>query len=68
MLLKNDILRSASTIGLQQSRVLEQVDDSTIVFAGRWQPGGWAAALLAPREVVVKRTWRYLCGAHSTMY
>ncbi|EIE22257.1 DUF1336-domain-containing protein [Coccomyxa subellipsoidea C-169] len=58
VLLKNDILRSASNIGLQSSRVLEQADDHTVIFTGRWVPGGWAATLLAPRDVVVKRTWR----------
>ena len=58
VLLKNDILRSASHIGLQSTRVLEQTDDHTVIFAGRWVPGGWAATLLAPRDVVVKRTWR----------
>lgn len=58
MLLKNEYARSASHIGLQSTRVIEKVDDSTIVFTGVWQPGGWAAALLAPREVVIKRTWR----------
>lgn len=58
VLLKNDILRSASNIGLQSSRVVEQADDHTVVFTGRWVPGGWAATLLAPRDVVVKRTWR----------
>ncbi len=58
VLLKNDILRSASNIGLQSTRVLERTDDSTVIFSGRWVPGGWAATLLAPRDVVVKRTWR----------
>ena len=58
VLLKNDILRSASNIGLQSSRVVEQADDHTVVFTGRWVPGGWGATLLAPRDVVVKRTWR----------
>ena len=58
VLLKNEYARSASHIGLQSTRVIEKVDDSTIVFTGVWQPGGWAAALLAPREVVIKRTWR----------
>ncbi|CAK0780512.1 hypothetical protein CVIRNUC_005077 [Coccomyxa viridis] len=58
VLLKNEYARSASQIGLQSTKVLEKVDDSTIVFTGTWQPGGWAAALLAPREVVIKRTWR----------
>jgi hypothetical protein len=58
VLLKNEYARSASHIGLQSTRVIEKVDDSTIVFTGVWQPGGWAAALLVPREVVIKRTWR----------
>ena len=48
VLLKNDILRSASHIGLQSTRVLERTDDHTVIFAGRWVPGGWAATLLAP--------------------
>lgn len=61
MLLKNEYARSASHIGLQSTKVIEKVDDSTIVFTGVWQPGGWAAALLAPRDVVIKRTWR--CAA-----
>ena len=58
VLLKNEYARSASHIGLQSTKVIEQVDKSTIVFTGVWQPGGWAAALLAPRDVVIKRTWR----------
>jgi hypothetical protein len=65
VLLKNEYARSASQIGLQSTKVLEKVDDSTIVFTGTWQPGGWAAALLAPREVVIKRTWRW--GAHARL-
>ena len=63
VLLKNEYARSASQIGLQSTKVLEKVDSSTIVFTGTWQPGGWAAALLAPREVVIKRTWRWGCIA-----
>ena len=65
VLLKNEYARRASQIGLQSTKVLEKVDDSTIVFTGTWQPGGWAAALLAPREVVIKRTWRW--GTHARL-
>ena len=60
VLLRNEYTRRASHIGLQGSRVLERVDDFTVIFAGTWCPAGWAAALLAPRQLVVKRTWR--CG------
>lgn len=65
VLLKNEYARSASHIGLQSTKVIEKVDDSTIVFSGVWQAGGWAAALLAPRDVVIKRTWR--CATSDTL-
>ena len=60
MLLRNEYARRASHIGLQSSRVLQKEDDYTVVFAGNWCPAGWAAALLAPRQLVVKRTWRWV--------
>ena len=41
-------------------RLLQRVDSHTGVYHGRWRAAGWAAALLAPRDVVLRRTWR--CG------
>jgi hypothetical protein len=58
VLLRNEYARRASHIGLQSSTILQREDEHTIVFKGLWCPAGWASALLAPREVVVKRTWR----------
>ena len=71
VLLKNEYARSAAHIGLQGTHVLQQDDAHTVVFAGAWRPAGWAAALLAPREVVVKRTWRCAAshsGFQETLY
>ena len=64
VLLRNEYARRASHIGLQSSTMLQREDEHTIVFKGLWCPAGWASALLAPREVVVKRTWRCVYGTH----
>jgi len=39
-------------------RLLERVDAHTAIYHGRWHASGWAAALLAPRDAVLMRTWR----------
>ena len=41
-------------------RLLQRVDSHTAIYHGRWRAAGWAAALLAPRDAVLRRTWR--CG------
>jgi len=46
--------------GRHAPRLLQCLDSHTAVFHARWRASGWVAALLAPRDAVLRRSWR--CG------
>jgi len=50
--------------GRHAPRLLQRLDSHTAVFHARWRASGWVAALLAPRDAVLRRSWR--CVALGT--
>jgi hypothetical protein len=49
-----------SSSGVHTVAVLERVDEQTQYILGRWPAMGWTRFFLAPRDLLLKRTWRYV--------
>ena len=57
-LLRGELGGGASAFGPVPPSVLHVVDAHTQFLAVRWRPAGLGALLAAPRDLVLKRTWR----------
>lgn len=58
-LLREGVEEEGIEAGLRTTRVIEKVDEHTQYVLGQWPAMGWARLFLAPRQLVLKRTWRY---------
>jgi hypothetical protein len=61
-LLREGVEEEGVEAGLRTTRVIEKVDQHTQYVIGHWPAMGWARIFLAPRDLVLKRTWRYVPG------